>query len=36
MKTAVPVPCEAGETPVETVITLDNIPGWQIISLFFD
>ena len=36
MDSPIPVACEASGLSNESVITLDNIPGWQIISLFFD
>ena len=32
----VPVSCEPGATPDEVVVTLSDIPGWQIVTLFFD
>ncbi len=35
LETPVPVACEAGEKPGEFTVTLDDIPGWQIVTLFF-
>ena len=35
MATPDPLPCEPGATPDEAVITLSDIPGWQIVTLFF-
>jgi hypothetical protein len=30
-----PVACEAGELPDEFIVAIDDIPGWQIVTLFF-
>ena len=35
MDAPVPVACEAGELPDEFIVVLDDIPGWQIVTLFF-
>ena len=35
MAKPVSIPCESGATPDEVVVTLSDIPGWQIVTLFF-
>ncbi len=35
MAEPIPLPCVPGALPDEFVITLDDLPGWQIVSLFF-
>ena len=35
MAVPVPLPCEQGAMPEEAVVTLPDIPGWQIVTLFF-
>ena len=35
MDAPVPVVCEAGELPDEFILAIDDIPGWQIVTLFF-
>ena len=35
MVAPLPVACEAGATPDEAVVTIPDIPGWQIVTLFF-
>ena len=35
MAAPVPVACEPGATPDETIVTIADIAGWQIVTLFF-
>ena len=35
MAAPIPLPCVPGALPGEFILTLDNLPGWQAVTLFF-